>query len=60
MAQARILSHTHGGQIDHVTDKKVAKTPVPRLEKDRIRKIDTAVIKAINDCERAIGILTDA
>jgi len=51
MARARILSHTHGRQIDHVTDEQAAKEPVPRLEKDRIHKIDTAVIKAINDRE---------
>jgi|GEM_PF-2959605 len=45
MVRARVLSHTHGGQIDHVIDEQVAKTSVPRLEKDRIRRIDTAVIK---------------
>ena len=30
-AQTQILSHTHGGQIDHVTDKQVGTVLVPRL-----------------------------
>src|SRR5690606_7908140 len=31
IAQAQILGHTHGGQIDHITDKQIGTIMVPEL-----------------------------
>jgi len=45
-AQIQILAHTHGGQIDHVTDKQVGSVRVPMLPKDTARELDKSVLRA--------------
>ena len=60
VAQSQILSHTHGGQIDHVTDDQVSDVLVPILSKPKIKKINSEVMKALRARERAISSLTNA
>ena len=45
-AQIQILSHTHGGQIDHVTDEQVASCLVPVLDEGVIKRIAKMADKA--------------
>ena len=59
-ARAQILSHTHGGQIDHVTEEQVAGLLVPRLPEKRVREIDRRVVEALEARERALEDLLDA
>ncbi len=59
-AQAQILSHTHGGQVDHVTDDQVAGVLVPRLPSDEVNRINADVIKALRTREKAIAALIRA
>ena len=58
--QYQILSHTHGGQIDHVTDAQVAVCLVPIPPEDQIRKINNTVLEALRSREQAIEDLTNA
>lgn len=58
-ARTQILSHTHGGQIDHVTEEQVRGLLVPRLPGERIRAIDHAVTRALDARERALAALVD-
>ncbi len=60
MAQAQILSHTHGGQIDHVTDAQVSDVLVPRLPLDKTKAINEKVKEALVAREQAIDILINA
>ena len=60
MAQTQILSHTHGGQIDHVTDKQVADVLVPMLSQKQTENINAKVMRAILSREKAIEALTNA
>ncbi len=60
VAQCQILSHTHGGQIDHVTDSQVAGVLVPLLSASQIKSINAAVMKALHARENAIETLTNA
>ena len=53
-AQIQILAHTHGGQIDHVTDKQVSEIMVPMLPKDDTRELDRAVLRALRARERGL------
>ena len=46
-AQTQILSHTHGGQIDHVTDEQVGSMLVPILPRAKARALDKAVLRAL-------------
>lgn len=55
--QSQILSYTHGGQIDHVTDEQVSRVLVPSLSKDKVKSINNKVIKALNSRETAIETL---
>ena len=59
-AQALILKDTHGGQIDHVTDKQVAELFVPILPESQIRAIDREVLRALATRERALKALACA
>ncbi len=59
VAQSQILSYTHGGQIDHVTDDQVAEVLVPRLSPDQVKNIHNKVIKALRARERAIQTLSN-
>jgi len=45
-AQIQILSHTHGGQIDHVTGDQVASCLVPQLDSETILRISKSATKA--------------
>ena len=53
-AQTQVLSHTHGGQIDHVTQDHVASMLVPMLDSASIRDLDNSVLKAIRMREQSI------
>lgn len=59
-AQDQILSHTHGGQIDHVTDLQVGSCLVPVPGESHIRRISTKVLDALSLRERAIETLSTA
>lgn len=59
-AQSQILSHTHGGQIDHVTDGQVSEVMVPHLPPKKIKAIHEKVLKALLDRESAIETLANA
>lgn len=54
-AQIQILSHTHGGQIDHVTGDQVASCLIPRLDSKTIGLISNLADKA--DKMRNDGIM---
>jgi len=58
-AQAQILSHTHGGQIDHITDDQVAGVIVPMLPDDRVQHLHNETMKALRARERALETLSD-
>lgn len=60
VAQAQILSHTHGGQINHVTDKQVGELLVPRLEDHAGRSLNERVMAAINAREKALHTLINS
>ena len=60
IAQAQVLSHTHGGQIDHVTDDQVAGVLVPCVSSDRKKKINSTIMKALKAREKAIESITKA
>tara|TARA_R110002110_G_C13416501_1_gene714080 strand:+ start:299 stop:1066 length:768 start_codon:yes stop_codon:yes gene_type:complete len=53
-AQTQILSHTHGGQIDHVTGDQVASCLVPELDLAAMAKISEAANKS--DAMRSGGV----
>lgn len=57
VAQIQILRHTHGGQIDHVTDDQVAGCLVPMLDIDVIKRINNEVMAALLSREQAIRTL---
>ena len=59
-AQSQILSHTHGGQIDHVTHAQVAGILVPVRPQYEIESISTKVMDALRAREDAIKTLTNA
>lgn len=54
LAQIQILSHTHGGQIDHVTDQQVGSCLVPVLPDSAVKRISELADKA--DAMRAQGL----
>lgn len=60
VAQTQILSHTHGGQINHVTEKQVGRLLVPRLDEQTSSNISGRVMEALNDREKALNILVNA
>ena len=60
VAQAQILSHTHGGQIDHVTDDQVSGVLVPALSTRKINAINERVIRAMDEREKAIKVLVNS
>lgn len=55
-AQIQILSHTHGGQIDHVTGEQVASCLVPELDATTIKEISQVADKS--DQMRNTGVRT--
>jgi len=59
IAQSQIMSHTHGGQIDHVTDVQVGKVLVPLLPPGITESINERTLKAINARDNAIESLLE-
>ena len=49
VAQAQILSHTHGGQINHVTDDQVGELLVPRLPVRTAKSLNERMMEALTD-----------
>ncbi|MEO0920218.1 MAG: restriction endonuclease subunit S [Pseudomonadota bacterium] len=54
LAQIQILSHTHGGQIDHVTDAQVGSCLVPAIPEEAAKRISDIADRA--DAMRAQGL----
>ena len=59
-AQTQILSHTHGGQIDHITDAQVSSMCVPLLPDKAVKAINGTVIKALQSREKALMKLANS
>ena len=59
-AQTQILSHTHGGQIDHVTAEQVGEILIPKFARGKIAKINKSVIDALNAREDALEVLANS
>lgn len=59
IAQSQIMSHTHGGQIDHVTDVQVGKVLVPILSENVITSINERTLNAINARDNAMESLLE-
>ena len=57
VVQKQILSYTHGGQIDHVTDAQIVSIVVPMLSAGDIEQIDLNVLSALNAQEEALNTL---
>ena len=60
VAQAQILSHTHGGQINHVTEEQVGEMLVPHLHGRAAKKVNERVIRALAARETALNTLVNA
>lgn len=60
LAQTQILSHTHGGQIDHVTDEQVGSCLVPELPMTTIRLISELADKAAKSRTEGLALLEKA
>lgn len=58
-AQIQILSHTHGGQIDHVTGDQVASCLVPQLDSEAILRISKSATKADKMRSRGVKQMND-
>ena len=57
LARSQVLSYTHGGQIDHVTDAQVAGILVPVLSREQIDRINREALSALQARERAMETL---
>ena len=57
IARSQVLSYTHGGQIDHVTDAQVAGILVPVLPRERIEQINREALSALRARESAMETL---
>lgn len=53
-ARIQVLAHTHGGQIDHVTDEQVSTMLVPMLPGEAARKLDRSVLRALDAREKGL------
>ena len=60
IAQTQIRSHTHGGQINHVTDGQVGQLLVPRLHGRTAKNLNRRVMDALEARERALATLINA
>lgn len=56
-AQRQIAGHTHGGQIDHVTDKQVGSCLVPWLSDGQMRSIAAQMDEAVRVRQRASDMI---
>lgn len=59
VAQSQITSHTHGGQIDHVTDVQVGKVLVPILPEALTKSINDRTLSAIYARDTAMESLLE-
>lgn len=59
-AQIQILGHTHGGQIDHVTDDQVASCLVPVLDSTSVKAISEIAEKADKMRSDALRLMQEA
>lgn len=59
-AQTQILSHTHGGQIDHVTGDQVASCLVPELDPAAIAEITEAANRSDAMRSGGVRLMSDA
>jgi type I restriction enzyme S subunit len=59
-AQIQILSHTHGGQIDHVTAEQVASCLIPELGTSALKEISQLADKAEKMRNDSLGTMRDA
>ena len=57
VAQKQILGHTHGGQIDHITDAQIGTTLVPELPDDIVKSTHEKTMSALKMREQAISQL---
>lgn len=60
VAQRQILGHTHGGQIDHITDVQIGTTLVPELPEATVREIHDKTLAALKMREKALSQLAEA
>lgn len=60
LAQTQILSHTHGGQIDHVTDEQVGSCLVPDLPMTAIKLISELADKSAASRAEGLTLLENA
>ncbi len=59
VAQSQIMSHTHGGQIDHITDVQVGKVLVPVLPESVTASINEKTLSAIYARDKAMESLLE-
>ena len=57
-ARTQVLAHTHGGQIDHVTDEQVGSMLVPMLPTTEARNLDRSVLRALEAYENGLTKLS--
>lgn len=60
VAQAQMLGHTHGGQIDHITDRQLGSVLVPMLPDETIAAVHQQAIDACQQRENAMNALLGA
>ena len=60
IAQVQILSHTHGGQINHVTAEQVGQLMVPLLPHREMKAINDQVVGALHARETAMHALENS
>ena len=53
-ARTQVLAHTHGGQIDHVTDEQVGEMLVPLIPAAKARQLDRSVLRALKARENGL------
>ena len=59
-AQTQILSHTHGGQIDHITDAQVRECLIPLIPEESRQRIARQMNRAEELREQAMGLVRDS
>lgn len=59
-AQTQLLSHTHGGQIDHITAEQVGSCLVPMIGNDQMRAISVQMDEAEQMKQEAAGMILES
>ena len=60
IAQAQVLSHTYGGQIDHIRNDQIRTLLVPMLPDERVDDINNQVVTALREREKALELIVRA